>query len=74
MPTAARAHAVASEQYVLGAPRTLERLTELLDAMTLEEVNRVLSGASLRPMTLVTVGPEALAAEAWMEAGAPGRV
>jgi predicted Zn-dependent peptidase len=70
--TAARAHAVAAEQYVLGAPRTLERLSGLLDDMELEEVNRVLTVASLRPMTLVTVGPEALAA-AGMAAGAPGR-
>lgn len=58
--TSARANAIATDQFVYGKPRTLDEITQQLDAITLERVNAFLAENPAGEMTLVTVGPQAL--------------
>jgi len=62
--TGARAAAIASDEYQLGRPRTLDELTQRIDELTVASLNdftqRRLPGA----MTLVTIGPSPLNADA----------
>jgi predicted Zn-dependent peptidase len=58
--TGARAGAIASDQYILGKPRTLEEQAARVDAVTLDEVNAFLRANPPGAMTTVTVGPAEL--------------
>jgi predicted Zn-dependent peptidase len=58
--TGARAGALAGDYHLLGRPRTLEEITEAIDALTLERVNAYLARRRLGEMTVVTIGPAAL--------------
>lgn len=58
--SSARASAIAADQYVHGQPRTLDQLAARVDTATLEKVNAFLKDNSPGPMTVATIGPEAL--------------
>lgn len=58
--TSARAAWIAGDQYIFGRPRTLEELTQQIDAIQLEDLNTFLRDHPAGEMTIVTVGPEAL--------------
>lgn len=58
--TGARASAIAADWYVHGRPRTLAELADRVDSVTLEEVNRFVANQAVDPLTIVTIGPEAL--------------
>jgi predicted Zn-dependent peptidase len=58
--TAARASALARDQFRLGRPRSLEELAAAIDAVTLEQVNDYLSTRSLGTLTVQTLGPAPL--------------
>ncbi len=58
--TGARAGAIAMDQYLLGRPRTLDELAARVDSVTLDRLNDYLAANRPGPMTVVTVGPEAL--------------
>ena len=58
--TTSRAAAVASDQYTLGRPRTLEEQSKRVAAVTLADLNAFLAANKPGPMTVVTVGPAAL--------------
>jgi len=60
--SAARASAVAHDQYVHGRPRTLEEMIAEVEAVRLEQVNEYLSRRALGAMTMATIGPDALKA------------
>jgi predicted Zn-dependent peptidase len=55
--TGARAGALASDQYRLGAPRSLDQLIEQLDLVTLEQVNAYAARRVIDPVTIVALGP-----------------
>ena len=58
--TGARAAAIASDQFVYGRPRSLSELAEKVDSITLEKLNAFVKANPAGPMTIVTVGPNAL--------------
>jgi len=58
--TTARAHAIASDQYIYNRPRTLEQLTDQVDALTLEQLSAFVKENPPGKMTVVTVGPDKL--------------
>jgi predicted Zn-dependent peptidase len=58
--TGARAAAIAGDQYIYGRPRTLDELIELIDTVTLDQINQFVADNPPGPMTIVTVGPEPL--------------
>lgn len=58
--TGARASAIATDQYVLGRPRTLDELAARVDAVTLDGLNDFLRDNPPGAFTLTTIGPEAL--------------
>jgi len=58
--TAARANAVAIDQYIYGRPRTLDERIEQVDAVTLDQLNTFVRDFPPGEMTVVTIGPEAL--------------
>ena len=58
--TSARAAALASDQFKLGRPRSLDEMADRVDAVTLEQVNDHLAGRSLGKPTLQTLGPNTL--------------
>jgi predicted Zn-dependent peptidase len=58
--TSARAGALASDQHKLGRPRSLDEITDELDAITLDALNAYLSGRTLGRVTIQTLGPDAL--------------
>jgi len=58
--TSARAAAIAADQYVFGRPRSLDELASLVDAVTLERLNNFVAARRADPMTVVTIGPDAL--------------
>lgn len=58
--TAARAAAIATDQYMLGHPRTLDELATLVDAVTLANLNAYVRENPPGEMTAVTIGPDAL--------------
>lgn len=59
----ARASAIASDQYQLGKPRTLEELAARVDALTLDDLNAFTHDHLPGKMSLVTIGPNALNAD-----------
>lgn len=59
----ARAGAIAADQYVHGRPRTLAELTDRIDTVTLEDVNRFVAEHPAQDLTLVTIGPQKLSVE-----------
>ena len=61
--TGARANAIAADQYNLGRPRSLDELTAEVDAVTIERLNEFLRTHPPGPMTVVTIGPDALDVE-----------
>ena len=58
--TAARAGALASDQYRLGRPRSLDELTAAVDAVSLDQLNDYLARRTIGPVTLATIGPDEL--------------
>ena len=58
--TSARAGAIARDQHLLGRPRTLDEQTARVAGVTLEAVRRFAAEHPAGPMTVVTIGPEAL--------------
>lgn len=58
--SSARAAALASDQYILGRPRTLDECADEVDAVTLERLNQFVAQHPPRDMTIVTIGPESL--------------
>jgi len=54
--TAARAHALASDQYKRGRGRTLREIAAGYDAVTLEAVNEYLARRRMGPITIVSLG------------------
>ncbi|MEM9414786.1 MAG: pitrilysin family protein [Planctomycetota bacterium] len=59
--TSARASAIAADLYVRGKARTLGELADQVDAVTLDAVNAFLRDNPPGPMTLATIGAQALA-------------
>ena len=55
-----RAGAIARDQHLLGRPRTLDEWTGRVAGVTLEAVRRFAAEHPAGPMTVVTIGPEAL--------------
>lgn len=58
--TAARAAAIATDQAILGRPRTLQEMAGRILAVRLEQLNAFLREQPQAAMTVVTVGPSAL--------------
>jgi predicted Zn-dependent peptidase len=58
--TGARAGAIATDQYVLGRPRTLDELADRVDGVTLDTLNGFLRDHPPGEFTITTIGPEAL--------------
>jgi predicted Zn-dependent peptidase len=58
--TGARAGALATDQFRLGRPRSLAELSAMFDRVTLDDLNRYLSGRRLGPATIFTLGPARL--------------
>ncbi len=58
--TAARAAAIAADQYTHGRPRTLDERAAEVDAVTLDDLNAFLAEHLPEDMTIVTIGPEPL--------------
>ena len=58
--TAARAGAIASDQFRLGRARTLKELTAAVDAVTLDQLNAYLARRAIGPVTLASIGPDEL--------------
>ena len=59
--TMSRAAALASDWYYLGRIRSLDELSAALDALTPESVNDFAAGQSIDDLTVLTLGPTALA-------------
>ncbi len=57
---AARAGALAHDFYHYGRPRTLDELRSLIEGVELADLNRYLAANPFGPITLVTIGPNAL--------------
>ncbi len=60
--TSARAHAIAADQLVFGAPRSLDDWASRVEAITHAELNRFVRQTPPGPMTVVTIGPQSLRA------------
>jgi predicted Zn-dependent peptidase len=58
--TSSRAAAIASDQYTLGYPRSLDEMARRVDAVTLKDVNDFVHANAPGQMTIVTVGPAPL--------------
>ncbi len=58
--TGARAGAIAADQYIHGAPRSLDELSAEIDAVTLERLNAFVRKNKPGEMTVATTGPEKL--------------
>ena len=58
--TGARASSIATDQFILGKPRTLDELAERVDSVTHEALNHYLAANPPGDMTITTIGPEAL--------------
>lgn len=58
--TGARASSIATDQFVLGKPRTLDELAKRVDSVTHEALNQYLADNPPGAMTITTIGPEAL--------------
>ena len=58
--TAARARAIAIDQFIYGHPRSLSDMTAEVDAVTLDDLRQFVAANPPGPMTIVTIGPNAL--------------
>lgn len=58
--TSARAAAIATDQYLFGAPRTLDALADEVDGVTLDALNDYLAANEPGEMTVITIGPAEL--------------
>jgi len=58
--TAARAAAIARDQFRLGRARTLDEIEEEIEAVTLEQLNAYLASRNFGPYTVATLGPSEL--------------
>ncbi len=58
--TAARAYAIATDQYLHGRPRTLDERIAEIDGVTLDAINGYLRDHPAGDMTIVTIGPQPL--------------
>lgn len=58
--TSARASSLATDWFRIGRPRSLEELSEAIDAVTLDQVNAYVAQRDLGEITVATVGPSAL--------------
>ncbi len=58
--TPARASALASDQYRIGRPRSLEERLAAVDAVTAEDLRRYVAGREIGPISMVTIGPRPL--------------
>ena len=58
--SAARANTIASDVHILGRPRSLDALTQCVDAVTLEKLNDYIKANPPGEITVVTLGPDAL--------------
>lgn len=58
--TRARAASIANDMHSLGRPRPLRELSEAIDALTRDKVNRYLDSREAGLVTIQTLGPEAL--------------
>ncbi len=61
--TSARARAIAADQYVYGRPRTLDESAAEVEAVTADQLRAFVKDHPPGPMTIVTIGPDALAVE-----------
>ncbi len=61
--SSARSGAIARDWYHLGRVRTLDELSAIIDALTVERINRYLAAHPPRDLTVVTLGPEPLRVE-----------
>jgi predicted Zn-dependent peptidase len=62
--TPARAAAIGQDQFRLGRPRSLEELTDAVDAVTVDRLNQYLAGRVWGQFTLASIGPVPLAVPA----------
>lgn len=58
--TSARALAISADQFVLGRPRSLDQMQQEVEAVTFDRLNDFVQANPPGPMTVVTIGPEAL--------------
>ena len=61
--TAARAAAIAADQFLRGKPRTLEDLSALIDSTDVDQLNHFLANRGEIDMTQLTIGPTEEAAK-----------
>ena len=71
--TAARARAIAHDQFLLGRPRTLAERAAELDTVTLDGLNAFLASCPPRPFTTLTIGPESLFGPEVLVGATPGQ-
>lgn len=62
--TGARASALAADQFRLGRPRSLEEIAAAVDAITLDQLNAYIACRRPEALTVVSLGPVELRAEA----------
>lgn len=67
--TGARASSIATDQFVLGKPRTLDELAQRVDSVTLDRLNGFLAANPPGDMTITTIGPEPLKTDALLAVG-----
>ena len=58
--TSARASAIAHDFFMRGHIRTLDEISQAIDAVTVDQVNDYLKRNKPGPFTIVTVGPKEL--------------
>ncbi len=58
--TSARAAAIASDQFLLGRPRSLDEIEEEIDAVSLDALNAFLAAHRPEQFTVLSIGPEPL--------------
>ncbi len=58
--TAARANAIATDQFVLGRPRSLDEIAARVDRITLDDLNGFIASNRPGEMTTVSIGPVTL--------------
>ena len=58
--TAARARAIAVDQFIYGRPRSLSDMTAEVDAVTVDDLREFVAANPPGPMTIVTIGPDEL--------------
>jgi predicted Zn-dependent peptidase len=58
--TNARAAALASDQFRLGRPRSLEEVSYAIDRVTLDDLNAYLAGRMIDEFTVCSIGPSEL--------------